>query len=216
MPGIQSLFASLANGLGELTSAQGVSGLTDKAKTTWNAQTPGTKGALAGGLLGLLLSGNTRRMAGSVVKVGAAALIGRLAMQAYSDWQSGSAAPATEAPEAEDLSHRLLQAMIAAAKADGVISPEERGIVEAQLTTLGLGVEAEALIRAELDAPLDAAFVAALARTPQEAAALYTASLLVIDQRSLAEQAYLEALAARLGLDAGLVRRLEANVPVQA
>jgi uncharacterized membrane protein YebE (DUF533 family) len=212
MPGIQSLINSLATGLSELTAGQTVSGLTDKAKTTWNAQTPGTKGAIAGGLVGLLLSGNARRMAGSVVQVGAAALIGRLAMQAYSDWQS----QASEAPAAEDLPHRLLQAMIAAAKADDVVTAEERAAVEAELANLGLGAEAEALIRAELDAPLDAEAVAALARTPQEAAALYTASLLIIDQRGQAEHSYLQTLAARLGLDAALVRHLEANVPVQA
>ena len=223
MPGIQSLLQSLETSLKQLTSAQTLSSLTDKVSTTWNAQTPATKGTIAGGVLGLLVSGNARRMAGSVAQVGAAALIGRFAMQAYSDWQSEKAGQPGKAgqsgkdaePIFDDLSHRLLQAMIAAAKADDVVTAQERASLDAQLANLGLGADAEALIRAELDAPLDAETVASLARTPHEAAALYTASLLVIDQRGQAEHTYLQTLATCLGLDAALVRHLEANVPAQ-
>lgn len=212
MPGIQSLIDALTKGLNEGAAPQSLSGLADKAKTTWNAQTPATQGTIAGGLIGLLLSGNARRMAVSVAEVGAAALVGRLAMQAYSDWQGEK----TASPSPDDLSHRLFKAMVAAAKADDIVTAQERAALDAQLANLGLGAEAEALIRAELDAPLDAEAVAALAHSPEEAAALYTASLLVIDQRGLAEKTYLQTLAARLGLDAALIRHLEANVPAQA
>lgn len=214
MPGISSIMNSLAQGLSEVTSDPAVSGLADKAKSTWDAQSIGTKGAIAGGLVGLLLSGNARRMAGTVAEVGAAALIGRLAMQAYSDWQAEKAQ--TPAPPADDLSHRLLKAMVAATKADEVVTAEERAALDTQLANLGLGPEAEAMIRDEIDAPLDVDRIAALARTPQEAAGIYTASLLVVDHNGTAEKAYLATLAAKLGLDAALVRHLEANVPLQA
>lgn len=213
MPGFDSILTSLSSGLSQLAAGQDVTGTFHKAKATWSAQSPMTQGAIAGGLLGLLLSGNARRMAGTVAEVGAAALIGSLAMKAYSDWQTASA---TSAPHADDLPHRLLQAMIAAAKADDVITAQERAAMQARLADLGLGAEAEALIRAELDTPLSAEEVATLARSPQEAAALYTASLLVVDQRGQAEQAYLSRLAQALGLDPGLIRHLQENVPAQA
>lgn len=213
MPGIQSLFQSLTSGLREVTAQQNLGALTDKVKTGWMAQSPATKGMIAGGLVGLLLTGNTRRFAGNIVEVGAAALIGRYVAEALAKAQAPGAAPTTPP---EDMNHRLLQAMVAAAKADDVVTAEERAALEAHLADLGLGSEAEALIREELSAPLDAAGVAALARSPEEAAALYTASLLVIDQRGQAEHSYLEALAQSLGLDPALRRHLEANLPAAA
>lgn len=217
MSGFDSLMTSLANGLNDLTAGQGVGGLADKAKSTWNAQSPLTQGAVAGGLLAVLLSGNARRLAVAGAEIGGAALIGSLAMKAYRDWQAESAAttPAAAA-ETEDLSLRLLQAMVAAAKADDVITAEERAALDLQVGKLGLGPEAEAVIRAALEGPLDAQGIAGLARSPQEAAGLYAASLLVINRKGAAEQAYLANLARLLGLDAALVRHLEANVPAQA
>ena len=188
MAGFSSILGSLATGLTELAAqnigGQNVGGLASKAKTTWGNQSTLTKGAIAGGLLGVLLSGNARRLVGTGVEVGGAALIGSLAMKAFSDWQSGkqaAAAPANAAPpplpsasgtaflptdpaQAEDLSHRLLQAMVAATKADGVVTPEERTAIDAHLADLGLGAEAEDMIRAQLDKPLDIGEVAALAK----------------------------------------------------
>ncbi len=213
MPGFQSILTSLASGLSDANAGQTAASLADKAKATWNAQSPGTQGAVAGGLLGLLLSGNARRMTGAVVEVGAAALIGRLAMQAYAEWQTEKAAPSDAAKTSpEDLSHSLLKAMVAATKADEVVTEAERVAIDLQLTNLGLGPEAAAMVRAELDAPLDVDAIAALAHTIEEAAGIYTASLLVIDHNGTAEKAYLATLAAKLGLDAALVRHLEAKV----
>ena len=240
MAGFSSILGSLATGLTELAAqnigGQNVGGLASKAKTTWGNQSTLTKGAIAGGLLGVLLSGNARRLVGTGVEVGGAALIGSLAMKAFSDWQSGkqaAAAPANAAPpplpsasgtaflptdpaQAEDLSHRLLQAMVAATKADGVVTPEERTAIDAHLADLGLGAEAEDMIRAQLDKPLDIGEVAALAQNPQEAAGVYTASLLVVNRSGAAEKGYLAMLAARLQLDPTLVAHLEATVPMAA
>ena len=56
-----------------------------------------TKRAIAGGLLGVLLFGDARRLVGTGVKVGGAALIGGLAYKAYEDWKSGKTLPATDA-----------------------------------------------------------------------------------------------------------------------
>ena len=101
--------------------------------------------------------------------------------------------------------------MIAAAKADGHVTPEERAAIDGQLGTLGLGAEAEAMIAAELDAPLDVGRIAGLARSEAEATQLYAATLLVVDEQSPAEKGYLAMLAARMNMDQGLVDHLHAE-----
>ena len=72
----KSFFENLLGGVKDLTGGQGASDLAGKAKTAWGNQSTLTKGAIAGGLLGVLLSGNARRLVGTGVKVGGAALIG--------------------------------------------------------------------------------------------------------------------------------------------
>ena len=221
----KSLLDSLVGGLGQVTGGQGAKGLTDKAKATWNNQSTLGKGAIAGGLLGILLTGGGRRMLGTGLKIGGMAAIGGMAYKAYEDWKagrSGGDAPALPAPEgsafnpgadgaADDLATRLLQAMIAAAKADGHVSPEERAAIDGQLGNLGLGDEATALIAAELDAPLDVGRIAELSRNEAEATQIYAATLLVVNEQSPAEKGYLAMLAARMNLQQGLVDRLHAE-----
>lgn len=229
----KSLLDSLLGGVKELTSGQDLGQmarqLPGKARTAWDDQSPLAKGAIAGGLLAVLLSGNARKLVGTGAKVGGAALIGGLAFKAYQDWKSGKTAadstpdtpPALPEPTnaflpadplaADALSHRLLQAMIAAAKADGQVTPAERARILDTLPQLGLGPQAQDLITAELDTPLDIGAIAALAQGEEEAAEIYAASLLGIDPEGAAEQGYLTLLAARLRLDPGLVDHLNAR-----
>ena len=215
----------------------GLGDLARQAKGAWDGQSGLAKGAVGGGLLALLMGGSdTRRMAGAAVKVGGAALVGGLAYKAWQDWQAqkaGDAPPArlaapssvpialpaphgtpfmpADAGEADNLSARLVQAMVAAAKADGHVTTSERRRIGAQLSEMGLATEAQAMIEAELDAPLDAGRIAMLARNAEEAAEVYAASLLVVDPEAPAEKGYLAMLAARLNLDPGLVAHLHAR-----
>ena len=224
----KSLLDSLTSGLGQVTGGKDAKGLTDKAKETWSAQSTLGKGAIAGGLLGVLLTQGGRRLLGAGLRVGGMAAIGGLAYKAYEDWKAGKDASAEVGPiglpspqgteflpddpdAADDLATRILQAMIAAAKADGHVTPDERARIDGQLANLGLEDEAAALIAAELDAPLDVGRVAALARNEREAAEIYAASLLVVDEEAPAEKGYLAMLAARLGLDPALVAHLHAK-----
>lgn len=218
--------------LDSLTNGQGVKGLTGKARETWDGQSALGKGAIAGGLLGLLFTGGGRRLLGTGAKVGASALIGGLAYQAYQDWKKGkdpaAAAPAAlPSPEgtvflpsdptaANDLAGRVLQAMVAAAKADGHVTPDERARIDVALQKMELESDAEAMVKAELDAPLDVRRIAGLARTPEEAAEIYAASLMVVDEQSLEEKGYLAMLAAALNLDDELVRHLHARAATLA
>jgi uncharacterized membrane protein YebE (DUF533 family) len=120
-------------------------------------------------------------------------------------------APANEADE-QALSRNLLRAMIAAAKADGHIDAAEQAAIFGEMDKLALDQEDKAFVMDELRAPLDVDAVARAARSPEEAAALYAASLLVIDVDHAAERGYLAMLAARLRLDDALVAQLHAKV----
>jgi uncharacterized membrane protein YebE (DUF533 family) len=185
---------------------------------------------LATGLAGLLLgSKKGRKLGGSALKIGGMALIGALAYKAYRGWQAGQPAarsadrdvpappkdtpfnPSTE-PEQQSLGRHLLRAMIAAAKADGHIDAAEQATIFAELDKLDLDAEEKAFVMDELRAPLDVDAVAKAARTPEEAAEIYTASLLAIDVDNAAERGYLALLAARLKLDDKLVEHLHATI----
>lgn len=193
-------------------------------------------GALAGGLAAILLGTKSgRKLGGSALKLGGMAAVGALAYKAYRDWQaSKSAAPGGQAPRAstspllpapvgtpfnpadeagqQNLARDLLRAMIAAAKADGHIDAQEQSRVFAQLDKLALTPDDKAFVMDELRSRLDIDAVAAAATTPERAAEIYAASLLVIDVDHAAERSYLAMLAARLNLDENLVAYLQRSV----
>ena len=182
------------------------------------------KGAAAGGLLALLLgTRGGRRLGGSALKVGSMAALGMLAWKTYNDWQaqqvaaghaSAPAAPppmVLPAPQAEAQGRVLLKAMIAAAKSDGHMDDRERELVEAELQRSEADAGTRAWVEAELRSPVEPADVAAGATSPELAAEVYLASLLVVDRSSTMERAYLDALARELRLDSGLKAQLEAR-----
>lgn len=189
-------------------------------------------GALTGGLAGLLLgSKGGRKLAGNALTYGGMAVAGALAYRAYQNYQAGkqaSPAAAAEVPllpppantpfnpvqeaDQQSLARNLLRAMIAAAKADGHIDAAEQANIFAQMDKMNVGAEDKVFVMDELRAPLDVDAVARCARTPEEAAELYTVSLLAIDVDNPSERAYLALLAARLKLDDKLVAHLHATV----
>jgi len=191
-------------------------------------------GAVAGGLVALLLgSKHTRKMAGTALQLGGMAVVGALAYKAYQNWQSGKtvtqstveSAPAGLLPppadtpfapaqpaEQQSLSRHLLRAMIAAAKSDGHIDAKEQAAIFSEMDKLPLSADDKAFVMDELRKPLDVDAVAGGARTQEEAASIYTASLLAIDVDNPSERAYLGLLAARLKLDDALVKHLHATV----
>jgi uncharacterized membrane protein YebE (DUF533 family) len=150
---------------------------------------------------------------------GGMAALGALAYRAYGDWQRNQAGGAQAAPpqtldrlpapEAEQHSNAVLTAMIGAAKADGHIGPEERGLLETELAKLSSDAQDRQWLETELSRPLDPASVAQSAKTPEMAAEMYLASLLVVDEESYMERAYLDELARQLKLEPGLKEKLE-------
>jgi uncharacterized membrane protein YebE (DUF533 family) len=192
-------------------------------------------GALAGGALALLLGSKSARktatkLGGSALAMGGLALVAGLAYKAWNDYQSkqgpGVADPRTGPellpppsespfhPEAgaggsEGRARDFLVAMISAATADGHVDAAEQERIFGHLDDFGLDPEAKAFVMDELRAPLDVERIVRMATTPAMAAELYAASLLAMDPDTPAERAYLDLLAARLGLEKGLVAEIE-------
>ncbi|WP_291896483.1 DUF533 domain-containing protein [Maricaulis sp.] len=98
--------------------------------------------------------------------------------------------------------------MIAAATADGSITALEKDRIQSRLTEAGINAESRAFLEAELLTPLDMEAVIADVEGEEHAAEIYSASLVAIDRQGAVERAYLQLLAARLGLDAGLVEEI--------
>ena len=105
----------------------------------------------------------------------------------------------------------LIRAMIAAAKADGHLDEQERGRIFDEVERLGLDADAKGFVFQSLDAPVDPSAVAAMARTEAQKSEIYMVSRLVAEPDTAAERAYLDALAHRLGLAAGLRQSLDAQ-----
>jgi uncharacterized membrane protein YebE (DUF533 family) len=183
-------------------------------------------GALGGGALAMLLGG---KRGGALLRYGSAAAVGAFAWNAYREWQAKQAAqglaPAAAphaataqpafaqlpAPQQESHSWVMLRAMIAAAKADGHLDERERGLVETELHRLEADPALRARVDAELRRPVEPAEVAAGVATPEQAAEVYLASVLVVDSTTTMERAYLDALAQQLRLPASLKADLEAR-----
>ena len=67
---VKSLLDSLLGGVKDLTGGQSAGQMAGKARAAWDGQSTLTKGAVAGGLLAVLLSGNARRLVGTGAKIG--------------------------------------------------------------------------------------------------------------------------------------------------
>ena len=198
-----------------------------------NPAAAGVLGGLAGSLLGGALTGGKSR-GGSLLKTGGMAAVGYLAYQAWQRHQAkqaGTAVPAAAQPgalaqlpatipSAFDLTQanntsaamRVVQAMVAAAKADGEVDVGERDKIVRRVGQAELSQQERDAVTKLLSQPMDMDAVVSGATTPELAAEIYAASLLAVHPASRVERAYLDMLAARLNLDAGLVTELESGV----
>lgn len=183
------------------------------------------KGAGGGAALAMLLGNKrVRKVGGKVAVYGGLAALGVLAYKAYGNWQAQQAQqsgaqplePQTldrlPAPQAEQHSRAILKALVAAAKADGHVDARERQLIEEELGKLAQDAELQGWLHTELNKPLDPADVARAATTPEMAAEMYLASVLMVDEEHFMERAYLEELARQLQLAPALKAELEAQV----
>ena len=195
----------------------------------------GFAGGLAGGALASMLSGKKgRKLAGSALKLGGLALVGGVAYKAWQSYQSGAGQSSSDRRTASDLepppadgvflprasdaagtnalSMLLARAMISAAKADGQINTQESQTILNQINGLGLPADDKAFLFEEYSRPLDIAALAGDVDSPEHAAEVYAASVLMVEPPSAPEKVYLDTLAGALRLEAGLVQQIHATV----
>jgi uncharacterized membrane protein YebE (DUF533 family) len=207
--------------------SQAAGGFAEKAQDFLRKdQVGGLSGAQIGGigaLAGALLGGGL----GGAARGGAMAVLGTLAVGALRRAQAraeagggdaGASVPTAEVealtgPETEKL---LVRAMISAAKADGQIDQAEMEKVIGRISGGSVTPEEKQFVLDEMQAPLDVQALAAGARTPEQAAEVYAASLLAIDIDSDRERQYLTQLAQALRLDTATQQELHRLTGVPA
>lgn len=188
-------------------------------------------GLAAGGLLGLLLGNKKmRKMGGSALGYGGAAVLGALAHRAYQNWQDGQQADRAPVATAADVPEEgsrfapvtgadgkpfalaLISSMIAAANADGHIDAEEQKQIFLAADRGDIDAEGKAFIFDAMRNPLTYGQIAALAKGQEQAAELYLAARVTIDPDHPDERIFLESLAQALNLPEGLVTHLDMQV----
>ncbi len=147
------------------------------------------------------------------------ASLGMMAFQAYQTWQRQQAGAPQQAPrtvdqlvgpEAEDHSHAILLALIAAAKSDGRIDEQEQQMIRDELARHTDDPHLKQWLDDEVAKPLNASDVAQAADgEPGMAAEMYLASVMLVDDQQEAERNYLDELAAALHIDPQLQVQLE-------
>ena len=213
-------------GSGGMSSQDGLGGLGGLLGGLLGGGSATGGGAGLGGLLGGLLGGAGGSSAGGYTlgrsaggtNYAALASLGMMAFQAYQSWQRSQAAAPQQAvrtvdqlsgPEAEDHSHAILRALIAAAKADGRIDKQEEQLIYAEIKRHTSDPQLQQWLDEEVSKPLDAAEVAQSAQDPAMAAEMYLASVMLVDDQQDAERAYLDELAGALQIDPTLQVHLE-------
>ncbi|MGE4373966.1 MAG: tellurite resistance TerB family protein [Xanthobacter sp.] len=164
-----------------------------------------------------------------LVKYGGLAVIGMLAFNAFRKWQAQQGGEASRLmadvepsevvfdPEKmpggpEAFSAVLLNAMTAAAQADGEIDADELNHITAGLSKAGVSTDdREALVR-YLTTPVNPQTLIDAATTPQAAMEIYAVSAMAIRVDSVAEQQYLDNLAQALKIDPGLKAQLDRDL----
>ncbi|MNZ57567.1 Inner membrane protein YebE [compost metagenome] len=184
----------------------------------------GGGGAGLGGLLGGLLGGGSpvggapQSRSGGGTNYAALASLGMMAFQAYQAWQRSQASAPQEAPrtvdllagpEAEEHSHAILRALIAAAKADGRIDAAEKQMISTEIGRHTDDPQLQQWLDEEVAKPLDASDVAQSAADPGMASEMYLASVMLVDDQQDAERNYLDELAAALQIEPELQLHLE-------
>lgn len=106
----------------------------------------------------------------------------------------------------------LIQAMIAAANADGTIDQEERNNILERLKSVNLSAEEHSFIFQELLSPASLETIVSRVKSPETARQVYAVSLMAIEVDTQTEQNYMNTLACRLGLDDAAVEEIRRSV----
>ncbi|MDG2947303.1 DUF533 domain-containing protein [Bisgaard Taxon 10/6] len=193
------------------TTAQQQVSKTMSGNSTMDKITKAGGGAAAIGILSMILG---RSGGASLTKLGSLAALGSLAYQAYQSYQAkqGQAPQVEETNFAEsakssDAGQVILQAMIAAAAADGAISEEEK---QAILNEANNDADVQQWLEQAINSPATPEQIAAqVGNDAALAAQVYLAARVVCKELDRKEIVFLSKLAQALGLDDQLVEELE-------
>jgi uncharacterized membrane protein YebE (DUF533 family) len=214
-------------------------------KVMSNLAGSGVLGGLAGGAVtGALMSNKkARKTAGTALKIGGLAALGGMAWKAYQGYQAeqgkvqaeSAAAPATPLADpvwggleekgfaldgADDRQGSrallLIQAMIAAACADGHMDNDERERIMDRVADAELAADEKAMVFDALHQPLSLTELSQRVDCPELAAEVYMASLLAVDETRIEAELYLDALAYRLGVPSALAAQMRSQLPSPA
>jgi uncharacterized membrane protein YebE (DUF533 family) len=186
------------------------------------------KGALASAvLLGLLGTSGGRSLTKTAIKVGGLAALGTAAYKGYQNWQrtgdvmdSGNVAKQAEMPihelskgDSESRGLLLIEAMVAAANADGRIDSHEQQAIKHQILEMHLPGEMAMVLENIIDLPITAGELAQKVTNRAEAAEVYVATRLLIGTEATGqEKQFLETLVSSLSMAPELVNSLEAEI----
>ena len=183
-------------------------GLDDTPETRAKVRQQAKYAGIAGALALVLKSRSARKLAtlGGLAALGTIAYRGHKRGAMPADFKD--AIGLLKGEDADARATVLIKAMVAAAKADGTISADEKRIIEAypdaDLDTL----------RDVMGTPADPQAVAAMASSDQLGAEIYAVSARVADGLNPLERNYLDALAMALRLDPEAAARIETDVRV--
>jgi uncharacterized membrane protein YebE (DUF533 family) len=165
------------------------------------AQAPSSLDALLGNVFG----GGAAGAAGA--GAGATPAAARPALPPAFDLESGANAAAAL---------KIVQAMIAASKADGVLDAQERERIFARVGDYGLGQAEQDEVLRLMTQPPDMDAIVRGVDSKELATEIYAAALVATSPANRAERAWLDMLAARLGLESDLTLELDRSVAALA
>lgn len=180
------------------------------------------KGAIASALLlGLLGTSGGRKLTSTAIKVGGLAALGTAAYKGYANWKgTGNGLSSTsqsihqlESNDTESRGLLLIEAMVAAANADGNIDNQELQAIKREALEIHLPGEMAMILENIIASPLSPGELAQKVGNLTEAAEVYIATRLLIDaDSSITETLYKDNLVTALGLSTELVESLEAQI----
>lgn len=201
----------------------------------------GLAGGVAGGaLVSALTTKSGRKAAKSVAQIGGLAAVGALAWNAYKKYQGDKPAEVPPQQVVEQQVHApaqwqhlsrqefdalattesasegllVLRSMIAAAMADGRLSPREQALIFERLDKLGLSSEERDTLFDELRNPLSCKVLVAQVSDPVLAIEVYTAAVMMVESGCAASGNHLSQLASGLKLPEPLVLSIHRNMAV--
>jgi uncharacterized membrane protein YebE (DUF533 family) len=182
----------------------------NQAQRAGGAPPAGAAGAGAGGLGGLL-----GQVLGQMPGQAPGPAVGAASAGAASRAASLPALPGSfdlEAPQNSANALRVVRAMIAASRADGSIDVAERDRIFARVGESGLSQAEHDEVLRLIGQPADLDAIVAGVDSKELATEIYAASLLAVSPANRAERAWLDMLAARLGLEGDLTLELDRSV----